>query len=175
MRRAILGVLALAFVVAIMYSVPAFASTTDSLTTQLSCDPNCTAVPLGTTVNDTITISYSGFPCTPPEGVTSCYASAIFVYPSLDCTGTSLYAIDPPVTSNGQLHFGYTPLSAGPYSYSVDLHQYISPYAEVLGPVCEPFTVVAPNSVPQFPLGLGLIVVLAVPALILLRRRLLLP
>ena len=156
--------------------LPAFASV-EPITTQISCSPNCTAVPVGTPLIDNATIAGVGTFCTftSPEGSAAPCAELIFnVYQNGACTGDVFKAVltSYQITANGNyLSDSFTPTSPGTYAFYVTFsNENGSPSGSFSA--CEPFTVVPPTStVPQFPVGLVAMVAILAPALLFLKSR----
>jgi hypothetical protein len=181
LRKAVgLGVLS-AFGLMLLGAVPAFAWTSSVTTT-----PSATSVVAGTLVTDTATVTLS------PDA--SPFGYVVFAVYSGGCTNGaptgsqvlthftgSVTASNVAVTANGvhsytSASFSTTGLS-GAYVWVVYYTGTGSggyPRAPLSATTydCEPFTVNAPHGAPEFPAGLGVLLALALPAMMLLKRRL---
>jgi len=172
-KLAILGFAALALALGAV--APAFAWHLSTFTTQVN--PS-TSVPQGTTVTDTA--SFTGCDGTHPCGSASgsMTGSVTFTLYSNDgCTGTAVatdtksgpFANPATVTSDG---FSTSSLTPGSYSFSVAFAGTGSWATASAKAGCEPFILTKfPPTVPQFPLGLALVLALAIPGLLLIRGK----
>jgi hypothetical protein len=171
-------------------SAPAFATTP---TSSLSTTPSATTVGVGTPVTDAATVTLSAG--------TGPFGSVVFAVYSVPATGSPCPGNTPTgtqvtgrfagsaatssvvVTASGA-HvytsgpFSTTGLPLGNYVWAVRYVGGTTGYPSspsITGYDCEPFTVVAHATtlrVPEFSAGLPILVAMALPALLLLRRRL---
>jgi hypothetical protein len=185
-RRAFgLGLLSV-FGLAVLGAVPAFAWTSALVTTP---QPSA-SVAVGTSISDSASLTLTHESATPSGTVifylyagtcSSTFASGGSLYSSTSTVGSSNNGATVSYSSGS---FSTTGKAAGSYVWLV---RYSGgggwPASPSTGPTitgntsnhydCEPITLTPPtHGVPEFPVGLPLLLALALPAMILLRRRL---
>jgi len=156
-RAGLIGGLLLLGLVSLVSPAPAFAATAN-LTTAITGLP-CSA-PL-CPLSDSATLSP---PATDGGRIT------YYVYSTGDCTGTQFEIATVPFTGSSIPSSGvYTITTAGTYSFQA---VYTYPAGGTLTSDCEPFTVSPPAaSVPEFPIGLSALFLVAVPLVLFLSRK----
>jgi len=132
-------------------------------------------------VPQTLTTAISGLPCALPlcpvhdsatlTGVTVSGGRIDYnLYQSGDCTGTKTLIATLPFTGSTVPDSGtYTVTSAGSWSFQA---VYTFPAGGQISSSCEPFTVSPqPTGVPEFPIGLGALLLLAIPLLLFMKQK----
>jgi len=148
--------------------------------------PSGTSIALGGSITDNapLTLTANGPGTSPsvcvPSSTFGCIIFKVFAGTCSSFSTTTTYftsIVAVTTASQGASHTytsaAFTPLAAGNYVW-VDTYSGTTgtnPYPTAsFG--CEPFTVNAPHGAPEFPAGLGILMALALPAMMLLKRRL---
>jgi hypothetical protein len=156
LRVAVFGGLLVLGLVSFSSPAPAFAASSPLTTAIVGLPCSAPACPL----TDTATLT------PPPDGGRITY----YVYPSGDCTGTQTEIETAPFSGSSIPSTGvYTITIAGTYSFQA---VYTYPAGGTLTSDCEPFTVSSqPSGIPEFPIGVGAVFLLAIPLLLYMNRR----
>jgi len=178
-KLALLGIAAIALAVAGVAPVFAWTITPGSPFTCVGTawSTTCATNPsyaIGTTVYDTVKAQLSN---DGGSGTITWKVYALTGVGACTTTGSALFTTTASIAGDGSYHtiptptgFSTTGHSAGSYAWTVTVtYSDATPKS-----ACEPFTLFTappPPTVPQFPLGMALLLALAIPALLLIRSK----